>query len=273
MRSGTAARGSSPPRKRRQPKARRKTPAAQRGHGCRLPDFIAPQLCETRRATARGRRAGSTRSSSTAIASRCACDAGTVTLRTRKGLDWTAKYPAIARSAGRCRMRSSMARSAPSMTTVLRISPPSRQRFPKSKTDAPRLLRVRSAVRGQRGPAGAAPDGAQGAPGEAACRRRRGSAPSLRRAFRDAAARPSSARPAGCRWKASSPSSGDAPYVSGRTETWAKSKCRAGHEVVIGGYATTNGKFRSLLVGVNRGDHFVYVGRVGTGYGVESGRA
>lgn len=61
----------------------------------------------------------------------------------------------------------------------------------------------------------------------------------------------------------------DAPYRSGRTETWAKSKCRAGHEVVIGAYATTNGKFRSLLVGVNRGDHFVYVGRVGTGYGAK----
>ncbi|WP_412066239.1 DNA ligase D [Rhizobium sp. SYY.PMSO] len=61
----------------------------------------------------------------------------------------------------------------------------------------------------------------------------------------------------------------DAPYRSGRTETWAKSKCRAGHEVVIGGYAKTNGKFRSLLVGVNRGDHFVYVGRVGMGYGAK----
>jgi bifunctional non-homologous end joining protein LigD len=59
----------------------------------------------------------------------------------------------------------------------------------------------------------------------------------------------------------------DAAYQSGRTETWAKSKCRAGHEVVIGGYATTAGKFRSLLVGVHRGDNFVYVGRVGTGYG------
>jgi len=59
----------------------------------------------------------------------------------------------------------------------------------------------------------------------------------------------------------------DAPYQSGRTDTWAKSKCRAGHEVVIGGYARTNGKFRSLLVGVHRGDHFVYVGRVGTGFG------
>ncbi len=59
----------------------------------------------------------------------------------------------------------------------------------------------------------------------------------------------------------------DAPYRSGRSSSWSKSKCRAGHEVVIGGWATTNGRFRSLLVGVHRGDHFVYVGRVGTGYG------
>jgi bifunctional non-homologous end joining protein LigD len=58
----------------------------------------------------------------------------------------------------------------------------------------------------------------------------------------------------------------DAPYQSGRTGTWTKAKCRAGHEVVIGGWTTTNGRFRSLLVGANRGDHFVYVGRVGTGY-------
>ena len=37
--------------------------------------------------------------------------------------------------------------------------------------------------------------------------------------------------------------------------------------MVIGGWTTTNGKFRSLLVGVHRGADFVYVGRVGTGYG------
>ncbi|TCU29314.1 ATP-dependent DNA ligase LigD phosphoesterase module /ATP-dependent DNA ligase LigD polymerase module [Rhizobium azibense] len=61
----------------------------------------------------------------------------------------------------------------------------------------------------------------------------------------------------------------DAPYQSGRTETWAKSKCRAGHEVVLGAYAKANGKFKSLLVGVYHGDHFVYVGRVGTGYGAK----
>jgi bifunctional non-homologous end joining protein LigD len=57
-----------------------------------------------------------------------------------------------------------------------------------------------------------------------------------------------------------------ASYHSGRSEDWVKSKCRAGHEVVIGGWTTTNGRFRSLLAGVYRGKHFVYVGRVGTGY-------
>ena len=60
---------------------------------------------------------------------------------------------------------------------------------------------------------------------------------------------------------------GDAPYISGRSDSWTKAKCRAGHEVVIGGWATTAGKFRSLLVGVHRGPHFIYIGRVGTGYG------
>ncbi|SDR63679.1 bifunctional non-homologous end joining protein LigD, partial [Rhizobiales bacterium GAS113] len=58
----------------------------------------------------------------------------------------------------------------------------------------------------------------------------------------------------------------DATYHSGRNGTWTKAKCRAGHEVVIGGWTTTNGRFRSLMVGVNRDGHFVYIGRVGTGY-------
>jgi bifunctional non-homologous end joining protein LigD len=56
------------------------------------------------------------------------------------------------------------------------------------------------------------------------------------------------------------------PYQGGRGDSWVKSKCRAGHEVVIGGWSTTDGNFRSLLVGVHRGDHLIYVGRVGTGY-------
>lgn len=62
----------------------------------------------------------------------------------------------------------------------------------------------------------------------------------------------------------------DAPYVSGRGGSWLKSKCRAGHEVVIGGWSMEAGRFRSLLVGVYRGKHLHYVGRVGTGYSAQT---
>ncbi len=59
----------------------------------------------------------------------------------------------------------------------------------------------------------------------------------------------------------------DAPYTSGRTGSWTKAKCRAGVEVVLGGWTSATGQLRSLLAGVNRGGHLVYVGRIGTGYG------
>jgi bifunctional non-homologous end joining protein LigD len=63
-----------------------------------------------------------------------------------------------------------------------------------------------------------------------------------------------------------------APYQSGRSENWTKAKCRAGHEVVLGGWKTTNGKFRSLMAGVYRGDHLAFVGIVGTGFGQDKVR-
>ncbi len=63
-----------------------------------------------------------------------------------------------------------------------------------------------------------------------------------------------------------------APYRSGRSENWTKAKCRAGHEVVLGGWKTTNGKFRSLMAGVYRGGHLAFVGLVGTGFGQDKVR-
>jgi bifunctional non-homologous end joining protein LigD len=60
----------------------------------------------------------------------------------------------------------------------------------------------------------------------------------------------------------------DAPYRSGKGATWTKAKCRAGHEVVIGGWTTTGDAFRSLIVGIyNNEGELAHVGRVGTGYG------
>lgn len=63
-----------------------------------------------------------------------------------------------------------------------------------------------------------------------------------------------------------------APYHSGRSQSWTKAKCRAGHEVVLGGWKSTNGKFRSLMAGVYRGDHLAFVGMVGTGFGQDTVR-
>ena len=61
----------------------------------------------------------------------------------------------------------------------------------------------------------------------------------------------------------------DAPYQPGRSGSWGKCKCRQGHEVVIGGWTTTGDAFRSLIAGVNRDGDLVHVGRVGTGFGRE----
>jgi bifunctional non-homologous end joining protein LigD len=61
----------------------------------------------------------------------------------------------------------------------------------------------------------------------------------------------------------------DAPYASGRGDTWTKAKCRAGHEVVIGAWNSNGSRFRSLMAGVYRGNHLVYVGNIGTGFGAE----
>lgn len=64
----------------------------------------------------------------------------------------------------------------------------------------------------------------------------------------------------------------NAPYRSGRSESWTKAKTRAGHEVVLGGWKTTNGKFRSLMAGVHRDGHLAFVGLVGTGFGQDKVR-
>jgi bifunctional non-homologous end joining protein LigD len=42
--------------------------------------------------------------------------------------------------------------------------------------------------------------------------------------------------------------------------------------VVLGGWKTTNGKFRSLMAGVHRDDHLAFVGMVGTGFGQDTVR-
>ncbi|MEW6121909.1 MAG: DNA ligase D [Pseudomonadota bacterium] len=61
----------------------------------------------------------------------------------------------------------------------------------------------------------------------------------------------------------------DAPYRSGRTRDWIKSKCAERQEFVIGGFVpstTTRGAIGSLALGVFEKGRLAYVGRVGTGF-------
>ena len=61
----------------------------------------------------------------------------------------------------------------------------------------------------------------------------------------------------------------DAPYRSGRTLAWRKTKCVKRQEFVIGGWAKSDkgGRgFASLLLGLREGDALTYAGRVGTGF-------
>lgn len=61
----------------------------------------------------------------------------------------------------------------------------------------------------------------------------------------------------------------DRPYSSGRSGDWLKTKCSARQEFVIAGYVPATSLRKavgSLVLGVYEGDDLVHVGRVGTGF-------
>ncbi|NRP87324.1 hypothetical protein GFPCMMHI_03244 [Ensifer adhaerens] len=245
-----------------------KKPAAAKRMKSAMPDFIPPQLCETlaRPPSADGW-IHEIKFDGYRIQMRI--EDGEVTLKTRKGLDWTGKYPAIARSASAlpdaiidgeiCALDENGAPDFAALQAALS----------EGKTDALVYFAFDLLFVGD--------EDVRELPLTerkerlAALLSGAGEDPRLRFVEHFETGGDAVLRSA-CRLSLEGIVSkrGDVPYQSGRTETWAKSKCRAGHEVVIGAYAKTNGKFRSLLVGVNRGDHFVYVGRVGTGYGAKT---
>ena len=61
----------------------------------------------------------------------------------------------------------------------------------------------------------------------------------------------------------------DAPYRSGRSRDWVKSKCLLEQEFVVGGYTLSSegeNRIGSLLLGYYREGALVYAGRTGTGF-------
>ena len=61
----------------------------------------------------------------------------------------------------------------------------------------------------------------------------------------------------------------DSRYVSGRTKSWLKTKCHQRAELVIGGYSRSSVRgrpFSSLLLGTFENGELIYAGKVGTGF-------
>lgn len=61
----------------------------------------------------------------------------------------------------------------------------------------------------------------------------------------------------------------DSTYVSRRTESWVKAKCKQRQEFVIGGYTEGQGSrvgFGALLLGIYENGRLKYVGKCGTGF-------
>ncbi|WP_312366211.1 DNA ligase D [Ensifer sp.] len=248
------------------PSLKKRPPARKRHPG--MPSFIEPQLCQTL-ARPPGGEGWIHEIKFDGYRIQLRVEDGTVTLKTRKGLDWTAKFPAIARSAAGladaiidgeiCALDD---RGAPDFAAL-------QAALSEGKTDALVFfafdllfsgnedLRDIALIKRKERLQSVLADGGGDVRLRFTEHFETGGETVLRSACRLSLE--------GIVSKAA-----NAPYQSGRTDTWTKSKCRGGHEVVIGAYAKTNGKFRSLLVGVNRGDHFVYVGRVGTGYGAKT---
>jgi bifunctional non-homologous end joining protein LigD len=61
----------------------------------------------------------------------------------------------------------------------------------------------------------------------------------------------------------------DSKYVSGRTKSWLKTKCHQRAELVVGGYSRSSVRgrpFSSLLLGTFEDGKLIYAGKVGTGF-------
>ena len=61
----------------------------------------------------------------------------------------------------------------------------------------------------------------------------------------------------------------DAPYRSGRTTTWIKSKCTLSEDFIIIGYvpsSTSRQAVGSLVLGFHDGNQLIHAGRAGTGF-------
>lgn len=251
----------------KKPAAARRTAQQASGKRVRLPEFIEPELCTTVERPPGGAGWGhEVKFDGYRLQLRIA--GGEVTLKTRKGLDWTDKFPAIADAARKFpdaiidgELTALDHNGSPDFAALQAALSEGRTddliffSFDLLYSDAGDR---RSSTLGER---------------KAELKRylfeQRQDAATLIRYVDHFETAGEAVLQSACRMNLEGIISKrlDSPYRSGRVGDWTKAKCRAGQEVVIGGWTETAGRFRSLLVGVNRGGHLIHVGRVGTGFG------
>ncbi len=247
------------------PKPTRSKP--KRSSPVEMPRFVPPQLCETReRPPSEPGWIHEIKFDGYRLQLRV--EGGKATLRTRKGLDWTARFPAVAREAARlpdCMLDGEVVAldevGAPDFAAL-------QAALSEDQTDDLVYYAFDILFDGERDwmPS---PLSARKAHLEALLTEHAGKDAVRIRYSEHFETGGDAVLQSACKLSLEGIVSKrlDAPYRSGRGGAWIKAKCRAGHEVVVGGWTTTGSKFRSLLVGIHRGDHLIYVGRVGTGYG------
>ena len=260
---------SSPAKSSKKPAARKSTRTSKRARG--LPQFIEPQLCKLVAQPPSGDEWGH-EIKFDGYRLQLRVDNGVATLRTRKGLDWTEKFPEIAAAAADlpdCIIDGEVAAldgsGAPDFGALQAALSEGDTAaliffaFDALFVEGEDLRRATLAERKQR-----LQETLDAALGDS----------SLIRYVDHFQTAGDAVLKSACRMHLEGIISKrlDAPYRSGRTGDWVKAKCRAGHEVVIGGWTHEAGRLRSLLVGVHRGEHLVYVGRVGTGFGRDKAR-
>src|SRR5262245_20234654 len=259
-----AARVVRPPRRKAARTAPRTRSGGRAARDCRTSCRLRLQPCARR---PRAGRAGRTRSSSTATASRLGH--GEVRLLTRKGLDWSEKFPNIAAAVARLPARAALLdgeivvedkkgiSSFSELQAALKAG--ERERFVyyvfdllhldgRDLTALPLIERkaelARLVGKAQRSPIRYSEHFEDEGPAV------------LRHACELALEGIVSKRM-------------DAPYRSGRSDTFIKTKCSNAQELVVGGYSPSTVRPRAigaLVVGYHDHGRLIYAGRVGTGY-------
>jgi bifunctional non-homologous end joining protein LigD len=267
-RNGARKTARSPRRSAAAVKKRDKKSAGTSKHGAALPDFVPPSLA-TLRSTAPSGEGWVHEIKFDGYRIQARLDRGKVRLLTRKGLDWTQKFPNIAAAVAKLPARTALLdgevvvedENGISSFSALQAALKARERdrfiyhvFDLLYLDGRDLTKLPLAERkaalarlvgqSRRGPirySGHVDD-----PGSVvfsqACKLSLEGIVSKRK---------------------------DAPYRSGRSETFIKTKCSNAQEFVVGGYSPSTALSKAigaLVVGYYDKGRLVYAGRIGTGY-------